>query len=222
MWAAIVLAGGGSERLGTDKTQVRVGGCTALDRVLAAVQSTHAPPIAVLGVGAGRPTDRPVRWVREEPPGSGPACGVVAALTALDRGESGNSGTTGTPPQVAVAVAVVLAGDLPMLSSGLIDRLVDAVPPLERADGVRLVDADGRPQHLLGAYRLEALRRSAGARDDWAGASMRALLAPLTLLDLAPMATETLDLLDLDTPADVQAARSRLRAAQPRQPDEER
>lgn len=206
-WAALVLAGGGSERLGTDKTQVRIDGVTALDRVLTAVGDTPAgfePAAVVLCIGAERPTAAPVRWVREDPPGSGPAAGLVAALGALD--ESAD----------AVDVAVVLAGDLPMLSAPVLGRLLGAVPPPAQADGARLRDTGGRPQHLLGAYRVSALHDAAAQRPSWAGASMRALLAPMTLVDVAAHGAESLD---LDTAGDIDTARRLVRTAAAERPD---
>ncbi len=199
-WLAIVLAGGGSERLGTDKTRVDVGGVSALDRVLAAVDRARCAtggPGPILCVGVERPTCASVEWVREQPPGSGPAAAVVTALGAVD----------------AVAdlaeVALVLAGDLPLLSAAVLSRLLEAGHAPVEADGARLTDASGRPQHLLGAYRLHALRRSAGQRTDWAGQSMRTLLAPLTLVDVPSRGAESLD---LDTADDVDAARRLVRS----------
>jgi len=194
-WVAIVLAGGGSARLGNDKTRVRVGGVTALDRVLAAVRAAAGagtPASTVWCVGAERPTTMAATWVREDPPGAGPAAGVAAALGRLDAaGERAD-------------VAVVLAGDLPMVTGSVLSRLLAAVPPPGEADGARLVDATGQPQHLLGAYRTSALRGSLARRPDWSDASMRALLAPLTLVDLPAQGAESLD---LDTDDDVAAAR---------------
>jgi len=208
-WVAIVLAGGGSERLGIDKTQVCIDGVPALDRVLDAVRAVagvRTPAAAVLCVGAERGTRAPVTWVREDPPGAGPAAGVAAAVRVL--GESHPS----------AALAVVLAGDLPMLSASVVDRLLAAVPPPGQADGARLTDPGGRPQHLLGAYGVDALRRSIEQWPDWSGASMRRLLAPLSLVDVPARGAESLD---LDTVEDVEAAQRLLSAGTPVGPAEE-
>src|SRR5262245_63715885 len=91
---AIVVAGGRSSRLGTDKTRLAVEGVPLLDRVLAAV----ADASQVVVVGEPRPVERPVAWAREEPAGGGPAAGVVAGLEF-----------------VTAPIVMLLAGDLPRL-----------------------------------------------------------------------------------------------------------
>jgi molybdopterin-guanine dinucleotide biosynthesis protein A len=179
---AIVLAGGRARRMGgEDKTRLMVGAQSVLDRVLDAVGS--AGVVAV--VGEPRPVNRPnLVWCREEPPGSGPAAAVAAGL-----------------PKLRSQLAVLLAGDLPLLTSNLVERLVDAV----RADGAVAVDRDGRPQWLTSAWRVSALA-GCGLRSDGS------LAAPLGALRWDPVdAPEGPALLDCDTPADLERARSLLR-----------
>ena len=101
-WAAVVLAGGGSRRMGTDKLSAEVGGVALLDRVLSAVRGADD----VVAVGPERPTELPVRWCREEPVGGGPAAALGAGLRQL----------LSCSPLVAV-----LAGELPLVY----DRTVD-------------------------------------------------------------------------------------------------
>lgn len=184
----IVLAGGGSTRLGRDKTRVDVGGRTALDRVLAALRGATE----VIVVGRRRPVHAPgmpLQWSSEDPPGGGPAAGVVAALPLVHR------------PWV-----VVLAGDLPLVSTATVERLL-ALPASgaddPTYDGAVLVDADGRRQHLTVALRAERLREHAAGRD-WHGAAMWSLLDGLTLVEVAAVGSETLD---LDEPDDVDVVR---------------
>lgn len=182
----IVLAGGGSTRLGRDKTRVDIAGRTALDRVLAALCGATE----VIVVGARRPVHAPgasLRWTSEQPPGGGPAAGVAAAVPLVGR------------PWV-----VVLAGDLPLVSTATVDRLLDRADDGGPAyDGAVLVDADGRRQHLSLSLRTERLRAHAAGRD-WHGASMRSLLDGLTLVEVAAVGSETLD---LDEPDDVDIVR---------------
>jgi molybdopterin-guanine dinucleotide biosynthesis protein A len=71
---AIVLAGGGSTRFGRDKLAAVVDGVTLLDRVLDAAAAAEQRIV----VGSRRPAAGDVRWTREDPPGGGPAAGVVA------------------------------------------------------------------------------------------------------------------------------------------------
>ncbi|WP_234542316.1 NTP transferase domain-containing protein [Streptomyces shenzhenensis] len=139
---AIVLAGGAARRLGgADKPAVRVGGRPLLDRVLAACAGARRTVV----VAAPRPTSRPVRWTREDPPGGGP----VAALHAGLR-------------HTTAARAVVLSADLPFLEEATVERLLSALHAAG-TDGALLTDADGRDQPLVAAYRTTALRHALAA-----------------------------------------------------------
>jgi len=175
-----VLAGGGSQRLGTDKTRVLVDGQTSLDRVLTAVSGAQRRVV----VGDARPVAFSVAWIREDPPGAGPAAAVVAALDLL-----------GAP------CVVLLAADSPYVSANTVARLL-AVLPGQRA--VTLVDHDGRRQHLITAAQTDALRAAAATRSTWIDAAMRELLLPLEAATLAAEGRETFD---LDTPQQVDATR---------------
>ncbi|MFI1533767.1 NTP transferase domain-containing protein [Streptomyces anandii] len=139
---AVVLAGGAARRLGgADKPGLRVGGRALLDRVLAACADARTTVV----VAGPRPTARPVRWAREDPPGGGP----VAALDAGLR-------------RTTAEDVVVLSADLPFLEPGTVRRLLDALRA-GRADGALLTDAAGRDQPLVAAYRAHALRRELAA-----------------------------------------------------------
>ena len=175
---AIVLAGGESTRLGTDKTRLSVHGMPVLERVLAAVSDAEAR----LVVGPARPIsdDTGVRWLREEPPGSGPANGVACAA-----------------PHVSAEVAVVLAGDLPYIAEATIRRMLDAVGD---GPGTVLTDASDRPQWLTAAVRTAVLRRQLRTRASWDGAAMHTLLRPLDLTGVAAHGDESHD---IDRPEDI-------------------
>ncbi len=186
---AIVLAGGAARRLGgADKPALRVGGRALLDRVLDAC--TDATTTVV--VGGRRPTSRPVRWTREEPPGAGP----VAALDAGLR-------------QTTAELVLVLSADLPFLDRATVRTLLDSAG----ADGALLRDPTGRDQPLVAAYRAEPLRREiallATEHGGLSGLPLRALTAELDLAkvaDTAPLAS-----FDCDTWDDLAAARARIR-----------
>jgi molybdopterin-guanine dinucleotide biosynthesis protein A len=182
-YAGIVLAGGGSSRLGRDKTRVEVAGVTALDRVLTALDG--AGQMVVVGVPRRLSlAGVDVTWAQEDPPGGGPAAGVAAAAPLLRE------------PWV-----VVLAGDLPLVDDATVHRLLAA--SRDPYDGAVLVDVGGRRQHLSVALRSESLQRRAAERD-WHGAPMWSLLAGLDLVEVAARGHETLD---LDEAADVDHAR---------------
>ena len=178
---AIVLAGGTGSRLGgVDKAAVEIAGRSLLDRSLDIVT---APSVVV--VGDPRPTRHPVRWVREQPAGGGPAAAVAAALS-----------------HVRADAVVVLACDMPLVRPATPGRLVAALG--EAAAAALLVDAHGNRQPLAAAYRTEALRAAVRAVGDPAGCSMRRLVGCLAVVEVAADAEEALD---CDSWADV--ARSR-------------
>ncbi|KJY40600.1 NTP transferase domain-containing protein [Streptomyces sp. XY332] len=186
---AIVLAGGAARRLGgADKPALHVGGRALLDRVLDAC--TDAGTTVV--VGGRRPTSRPVRWTREDPPGAGP----VAALDAGLR-------------QTTAELVLVLSADLPFLDRATVRALLDSAG----GDGALLRDPTGRDQPLVAAYRAEPLRREiallATEHGGLSGLPLRALTAELDLAkvtDTAPLAS-----FDCDTWDDLAAARARIR-----------
>jgi molybdopterin-guanine dinucleotide biosynthesis protein A len=187
---AVVLAGGAARRLGgADKPGVRVGGRALLDRVLAACADARTTVV----VADPRPTARPVVRAREEPPGGGP-------LAALD---------AGLRPVTADRV-LVLSADLPFLDRDTVRRLLDALGA-GRADGVLLVDAEGREQPLVAAYRTLVLRRELTALTAEHGALTGLPLRRLTgRLDLARI-TDPVASFDCDTWADIARARARIR-----------
>ncbi|MGV9346430.1 NTP transferase domain-containing protein [Streptomyces spiralis] len=187
---AVVLAGGAARRLGgADKPGVRVGGRALLDRVLAACAGARTTVV----VADPRPTARPVRWTREEPPGGGP-------LAALDAGLR----------HTTADHVVVLSADLPFLEPATVRLLLGALRA-GRADGVLLTDADGRDQPLVAAYRVHALRRELAALTREHGALTGLPLRRLTAaLDLTRVPDHVASF-DCDTWDDIATARARIR-----------
>lgn len=176
----VVLAGGSGVRLGgVDKASLEVDGRTLLETVLAAL--ADVPEVVV--VGAEVPTSRPVTWRREDPPGGGPAAGLLAGLGGFVRRPD---------------LVVVLAVDLPAVTTGTVARLLAAA----EGDGAVLVD--GRRQHLCAAYRTGALL--AAAPDDPTGLSVHRLVAGLALVEVPAVAGEARD---VDTWDDLRDARGR-------------
>jgi hypothetical protein len=122
---------------------------------------------------------------------------------------------------VSAPVAVVLSADLPFLRPGTVRALLDALEDGAGPEGlgaggteaVVLVDADGRDQPLVAAYRTEPLRRElallAAEHGRLAHLPLRLLTAELTLHRLAgPDAAASFD---CDTWEDVAAARAQIR-----------
>lgn len=165
-FGAILLAGGRASRMGgIDKPGLMVDGVSMRDRAIAAVGSAGADPVIVVGPESASGHD--VRWVREDPPFSGPAAAVVTALAALGAD--------------AAEWTFLLACDLPRPEAA-IAALAQGIPG---QDGACLADADGRMQWLTGVYRTAALAEAAasvpaGGRD----LPVRVLLSRLAVVAL--------------------------------------
>ena len=187
---AVVLAGGAARRLGgADKPGVRVGGRALLDRVLAACSGAATTVV----VAEPRPTARPVRWAREDPPGGGPLAALDAGLRAT-----------------TAEYVVVLSADLPFLEDGTVRRLLTSLQE-GSAEGVLLTDSGGRDQPLVAAYRSSALRHGLVAllaeHGELTGLPLRRLTGTLGLARI----TDPVASFDCDTWDDIAAARARIR-----------
>lgn len=103
----IILAGGGSTRMGADKAELVWDGLRAVDRVAALARTLGARRILTSGEG-----DYGLERVRDAAPGSGPVAGVLAGLAAL-------AGEPGRVLVLAVDAPTLTAGDLqPLLARG--------------------------------------------------------------------------------------------------------
>lgn len=185
--AAVILAGGRGVRLGgAEKASIEVGGETLLERALTATASAAE----VVVVGPQVPVSRPVTWTREDPPGGGPAAGLLAGVDALLH-----------RPDLVCALAV----DMPRVTPSTLARLLDAALADADAGGAVLVDGRGRRQFLAGVYRFAALASARPARrEDEHGLAMRRLLLPLRLVGVAEVGGEARD---VDTWADLRDLR---------------
>ena len=190
-WSVVVLTGGASRRMGSDKATLVVDGLTLLERTLSGVPDDVAvvvagPEVSVPGVGRRRVTFAP-----EDPPGGGPVAGLDAALA-----------------HVSTAVVVVLATDLPFVGrtpAELAARLLGAGEPDGVLEGVLAADASGRTQQLCAAYRTAALRGAIAAGGSPTGAAMRDVVARLRVevADAASGAVIGDPTWDVDTPEDL-------------------
>ena len=114
--AALLLTGGSSRRLGTDKATLVVDGERLVDR-LGRLLLTECRPVLEVGPGYGT-----LPAVREEPPGAGPLAAVAAGATALTA--AGHTGPT-----------IVMAVDLPGVTASIVAWLCghpssDSVVPI--------------------------------------------------------------------------------------------
>ncbi len=168
---------------GTDKLVLRVAGATLLDRVLEAAAGVSGQVVAV---GPERPTAVPgVEFVQESSPGGGPVPAVAAGLRHLDHPE----------------VVLVLAGDLPLLTSAALRRLRDGLAADPASEAMTAADHAGRPNPLLAAYRAPALGRAVHRWGSAGEAASRLLPRAVAVVDLGPEAT-----LNVNSPLDLEEA----------------
>jgi molybdopterin-guanine dinucleotide biosynthesis protein A len=185
MFDAVVLAGGAARRLaGADKPGLEVGGLSLLERVLAAVAGAGE----LIVVGPPRVTTRPVRWVREEPPGGGPVAAIAAAVPALRADRT-----------------VLLAADLPHVAPA-VPALLRALDTEPGAGAACLIGSDGRVNYLAAAWRTQALRIALAAVGRTDGVPVRRLLDLTGMIEVPDPAGWGLD---CDTWEQLAAARRR-------------
>lgn len=180
--AGLLLTGGRSTRLGTDKAALVIEGMSLAHRVAGALSAVVAP---VLEVGPGR---SPLPVVCEDPPGQGPLAALAAGAAELRR--LGHAGP-----------AVVLATDLPFVTARLVHLLAShpgtaCVVPV----------VDGRRQVLAARYSPAALAMASelvgrGRR------SMAALIEAVEVVELPECDLARLvplrELADVDTVEDL-------------------
>lgn len=182
---AIVLTGGGAVRFaGADKASMEIAGVTLLERALGAL--AEVPEVVV--VGDRLLTSRPVTFVREDPPGGGPAAGLLAGLASFP---------------ALPRLVVVLAVDMPLVTTATVARLMLSADE----DGGLLVDDGGRRQYLCAIYRSEALLAAAPALEGQHGLPMRRLVSGLDLAEVPALGWEARD---VDSWEDLTALREHL------------
>jgi molybdopterin-guanine dinucleotide biosynthesis protein A len=198
-WDAIVVAGGRATRLGgIDKTALVFLGRTLLERVLDSVAGADE----VCVVGSNQALPERILGAVEQPRWGGPAAAVVAGLQALDD----HPRTGSEPGRAADGTAdwiLVLAGDL-VRPDQAVSALLAALPAAQAAGpeavhGVISVDADGRRQPLLAAYRRDALATAVATHRPIENLAVKTLISGLNLLEVV-LTDAQID--DVDTPDD--------------------
>ncbi|MCC6399321.1 MAG: molybdenum cofactor guanylyltransferase [Flavobacteriales bacterium] len=134
-WTGVVLAGGRSRRMGTDKALIELDGLTLLDRAVELLRP-HARELLIIG-DVTRHAHPHAATVGDRRPGLGPLGGLI---TALERSRYGR--------------IIALACDMPGVNDRLILRLkghcdatVDAAVPVHA----------GGAEPLAAAYHLRCL-----------------------------------------------------------------
>jgi molybdenum cofactor guanylyltransferase len=125
--AAIVLAGGRSSRFGRDKLAEPLDGRPLLEHAIAAVSQVAAEVVVVVAPGPDPAVPPGTRIVHDERAFQGPLAGVSLGLAA-----------TGAD------IALIVAGDMPSMVPGVLERLVECLTTTD-ADAVVLEVGEDRP-----------------------------------------------------------------------------
>lgn len=187
--AGIVLAGGRSRRMGTDKAALDWDGEPLLARVVRIVGERCRPVYVVAPqesaayrglFGTGGPE---ATWVTDEEPGAGPLAGLAAGLAAAREGGS--------------SWAFVCATDMPLISGELIEELLRGVTPSKQA----VIARDSQREHpMAGLYRTDAAPVIAGL----SASGERRMLAVLDALTTHRVAVSEPDwLTNVNAPEDL-------------------
>ena len=200
--SGVVLVGGRSSRMGTDKSRVHVGGRSMLALVLAAFAPVARDLLVLAGVDVeALPDTNPpasdetstIRVLRDSEPFLGPLPALTAGLEAA-----------------RAPIALVAACDLPLLRSAVLGRLAEL---LEASDQDAVIPRiDGRPQPLCAAYRTAGMARqfraavSRGERSPLRALQGARVLEPTedNFRDLDP---ELLSFRNVNDPAELEAVR---------------
>jgi molybdopterin-guanine dinucleotide biosynthesis protein A len=152
--AGLLLTGGASRRMGTDKALLEVDGQRLVDRAASVLQAVADPVIEVGPGWSGLPA------VREDPPGSGPLAALGAGAAALRA--AGHDGPV-----------LVLAVDMPRVGVDLLRFMAG------RAGTATAVPrAGGYPQPMCARYGPDVLA-AVDERLATGGRSLRDLLETL-------------------------------------------
>jgi molybdopterin-guanine dinucleotide biosynthesis protein A len=187
----LVLAGGASRRMGTDKRSALIDGVPMLVRTLRRL----APASCLVVVDPRDPPRIPLpghaQVVFDTRPGQGPLAAIEAGL-----------GSTTAP------IALVVGGDMPWVEPAVLALLADRLATTE-FDVACLADPHGPRPLPLALRREHALPRIASLLDSGerrVRALLRGALAiqPSIWLPLDPVGAS---LRDVDTPADLAATR---------------
>ncbi len=135
-FAGVVLTGGASTRMGTDKAFIEVDGQPLVLRVVEALRTAGADPIAAIGGDLDRLRALGVDAYPDREAGQGPLGGIVTALEVID-----------------ADLVFVAACDLIALGDEAILEVLEAMTP----DADAVVPRSDRLEPLLAAYRRRCL-----------------------------------------------------------------
>jgi molybdopterin-guanine dinucleotide biosynthesis protein A len=189
--SVILLAGGSSRRMGSDKANIEFGAGTLLTFQLEQIPSTFSVVVVGETIDTKPTINWPeITWTRENPPGAGPVAALASGLQIVN-----------TPAIALIAVDAPFA--LPRLLRCKLDPNSHALIPR---------DHGGKVQYLAGLYLSDSLRHALEQLGTPTNKSMRELTAHLPSIDYLESGTEDADdFIDIDTPQDLVTARELLR-----------
>lgn len=186
--AVLVLAAGGSARMGRPKQLIEVGGITLVARAAQAALGSCARPVAVVLGAHAEEVEKAlsalaVKTIRNPDWTSGMASSIRMGIDALF--------PEGGPP----GSLLIMPADQPALTSALLDRLIERHRHTGRITAAGYAGRKGAPA-VFGCEHVSALRALTG--DEGARALLNAGTAIVETLDMPELAV------DLDTPADLE------------------
>jgi len=193
----IVLAGGASRRMGTDKRLVDIDGTPMLQRVIDGLPE-ESRILVVIEASRPLPLDMLARDRLELIPdrrlSKGPLGGLEAGLMATDE-----------------EVVLVLAGDMPWVPRAVLDLVVTRLRSVDAAEIACLV-VDGRPQPFPMACRRAVTRVRTARLLDRGERRMSTLLEDSVTLFVGEPEWRREDpdggsIRDIDTPTDLERTR---------------
>jgi molybdenum cofactor guanylyltransferase len=139
---ALILAGGRSRRMGSDKALVSWQGIPLLQRVVKVAQDCCSPIFVLTPWPERYQTLFPssVGWITEPPTFAGPMAALCLGLESIQ-----------------TAWVLLLACDLPRLNGAVLRRWIEALPTANPAEVAVVPYHQGRWEPLCGFYRVESL-----------------------------------------------------------------
>src|SRR5690606_19254867 len=113
-WSGVVLAGGRSSRMGRDKAFLVIEGQTLISRQVALLRAADCDDVLISGRAGVNYAVTGARVVYDSGEGLGPLSGIVAAFSAMKHDR-----------------LVVLAVDLPAMTTALLQRLLRTGTPVK-------------------------------------------------------------------------------------------
>ena len=183
VWDALILSGGRSSRMGTDKHLLNIGKETLLERTFHSVQE-HSKNVYISGSSHGH-EHLLVTWCREDPPYLGPVQALCSALANL------------TQPWV-----LILPCDLahPREATQFLTQHIKNSSQPHDTDAFIARDTSLQPQWLTGMYRVPSLKKACANRSSHM--SMKAFVADMNIDFVNAPADQPFIWEDMDTPED--------------------